>query len=164
MIHKPISLSAYAKHRGVSIEAVRRARDSGRLEGAIVIVLTAAGKPQSKIASVEAADRAWARNTASSSIAGPDIPSFADSRARREAARAGLATLQLMRERGRLVSVDAVRAAVAAKFSEVRTKLLGVPTRLKQRSAIVADDDVRLVDELIREALEALADGKISTH
>lgn len=44
-----------------------------------------------------------------------------------------------------------------AKFVVVRTKLLGVPSRLRQRCPHLSRDDTNAVDDLIREALEELA-------
>jgi hypothetical protein len=55
---KTTSLRAYAKHREVSAEAVRKAIKSGRLKKAIVDVR---GTPQ--IADIQLADREWAANT-----------------------------------------------------------------------------------------------------
>jgi hypothetical protein len=53
-----ISLSAYAKHRGVSKQAVSKAVERERLKQSVVII---DGRP--RIANVELADREWAQNT-----------------------------------------------------------------------------------------------------
>jgi hypothetical protein len=53
-----ISFTAYARHRGISHQAVYKAVKAGRLAGAIV---TVAGKDG--LSSIEAADREWAANT-----------------------------------------------------------------------------------------------------
>ena len=61
-----------------------------------------------------------------------------------------------VRER-ELVPVDEARADVVARFSVVRTKMLGLPTRIKQRMPHIAAEDIRQIDDLVREGLEALA-------
>ena len=170
-----ISLRDYAKHRGVSAAAVSKAVKNGRLQNSVL--RDKLGQP--KISDPAAADAEWERNTrpdlelppsppppkTKKPAQEPDglpgggrIPSYAESRARNEAAKAGMATLQLLKERGKLVSVDGVRAAIGVKFSEVRSKLLGVSSRLTQRSSTITNKDATLVHELIREALETLAD------
>lgn len=55
---KPLSFLAYAKRRGVSSEAVRKAHSDGRLRESVVMVN---GKP--KIRDPEVADREWDANT-----------------------------------------------------------------------------------------------------
>lgn len=179
-----ISVRDYAKHRGCSPAAVSKAIKQGRLEKSIT--RDKLGHP--KIVDPVKADQEWERNTAPRPEAEPEpkpkpratakekapeapvepvdtsgVPSYADSRARAEAAKAGLQTLKLMEERGALVRVDGVRAEVSSKFSEIRAKLLGVASRLLQRSPTITKADADLAHELIREALEAIADG-ISTN
>jgi phage terminase Nu1 subunit (DNA packaging protein) len=82
-----------------------------------------------------------------------------EARARLELARAQLAEIDLEERRGELVPVAEAQAEAEALFSEARTKLLGVPTRARQRMQHLTADDVRMLDELIREAMEAFADG-----
>jgi hypothetical protein len=169
---------------GQSTEAVRKAIDSGRLSGAVVEV-----GGQRKIRSAEAADRAWAANTraerspASSVAQGvpqtvtaptsapppaavDDNIDYAEARRRREVelwrqarVRREGDELELALRKGELVDVTEAQAEAEALFSEARTKLLGVPTRARQRMQHLTADDVRMLDELIREAMEAFADG-----
>ena len=171
-----IGVRDYAKHRGVSPAAVSKAIKAGRLKEAI----TRDSRGHPKIMDLEAADAEWERNTQQRSEAHapspkatttrapvqplpPGVPAFAESRARNEAAKSGILTLQLLEAKGRLVNVEGVRDAIAMKFAEIRTKLLGVPHRLQQRSSTISAKDRKLVDTLIRESLEALAD-EISTY
>ena len=91
-------------------------------------------------------------------LAAAGVPSVAVSRARIEAVRAALATIELNEKKGKLVSVDVARTAVIEKFTAVRTRLLGLPTRIRQRLPHLTAEDVRIIDALIREALEELAD------
>lgn len=85
-------------------------------------------------------------------------PPLAVSQARREAARAGLAELELEQRKGSLVTVEESRQVMTDKFSAVRTRLLGLPAKIKQRLPHVAVEDVRVIDEIVRAALEVLAD------
>lgn len=79
--------------------------------------------------------------------------------ARREAALAEIAELDLAERKGQVLDIDQVRADVIAKFSMVKTRLLGVPSRARQRDPSLTGRQVAMVDELIREALEELAAG-----
>jgi hypothetical protein len=169
---------------GQSTEAVRKAIDSGRLSGAVVEV-----GGQRKIRSAEAADRAWAANTraerspasgaaqgapqtATAPMSTPPPPApdddidYAEARRRREIelwrqarVKREADELELALRKGELVDVTEAQAEAEALFSEARTKLLGVPTRARQRMQHLTADDVRMLDELIREAMEAFADG-----
>jgi phage terminase Nu1 subunit (DNA packaging protein) len=154
---KFVSLSAYAKRRGVSPNAVTKAIQSGRLRESVAMK----GARQ-VIVDVELADREWAANTQSSVRTLRAIAGMSDigvSRARFEAARAELAELDLAERKGELVKAS----DVADKFIEVvgsaKTKLLGLAVRVKQRLPHIAAEDVQVIDDLVREALEGLADG-----
>ena len=169
----PLSLRAYAKRRNVSAEAVSKAITAGRLRESVVQV----GR-QPKIADPELADREWEANTrprvdrpppAPAPLApAPDdvanVPDYFVSRARREAAaarreaaQAELSELEVAERKGELVSVAKAREDVIAKFTIVRTRMLGVPSRVAQRLPHVAVEVVPIVEELVREALEELA-------
>lgn len=202
----PLSLTAYAKLRGVSTVAVSKAVASGRL--AASVVRDERGAP--KIGDVELADREWTSNTrpridhppAAPSIPAslraapadppadpapraerPDVqasrrvppvpaprltndiaPDYHESRAyreaaaaRREAALADMAELDRDERKGELVSVEEARDDVINRFAIVRTKLLGVPSRVAQRMPHLAAEVVPVLDDLIREALEEIA-------
>jgi len=171
---KPLSLRAYARRRGVSAEAVSKAVASGRLLDSVVVV-----DGQRKIADPELADREWADNTRprgeaaepapspSRAAAAPDdeVPPLplslakrAAADARRAVAQADLAELDVGERRGELVSAAAVRSDVESRYAIVRTKMLGVPSRVGQRLPELAARVAPVVEELIREALEELSD------
>lgn len=169
---KPTSLRAYAKRRGVSAEAVSKAITAGRLRDSVMMV---DGAP--KIGDVELADREWEANTRPridqprpalapaeepTEIAG--VPDYNKSRALREAAAArrenalaDLAEIEVEEKRGELVSVDEARSYIIERFAVVKTKLLGVPTRVAQRLPNLASEVEPVVDQYIREVLEELA-------
>lgn len=164
-----LSLRKYAEHRGVSHTAVQRAIKSKRLLESVEIV-----NGRQQIRDVETADREWHANTrptlANMAAASPrrateqpaedvarTVPDINESRARREAALAGLAELELEERRGKLVPVEEARATVIDRFTAVRTRLLGLPSRCRQQLPHLTDVDVRVIDDLVREALEELA-------
>jgi hypothetical protein len=171
-----ISLAEFARRRGVSRAAVTQAIRAGRLRDSVG---RAGTKPV--IMDVDLADREWSAGrpappgvrlaepevtrmpsarSALDEAAAAGVPSVAVSRARFEAVRVAIATMELTLKRGELVPVEEARTAVAEKFVAVRTRLLGLPIRIRQRLPHLSAEDVRVIDALIRETLEELADGK----
>lgn len=99
------------------------------------------------------------RAEAAAQVTEAGVPPLGVSEARLMDAKATLAELDVAERRGELIAVDQARADVIDKFSIVRTRILGVPSRIAQRLPAIADQVVPLLDELLREALEELADG-----
>lgn len=173
-----MSLRSYAKRRGVSVEAVSKAITAGRLRESVV---TVDGKP--KIANAELADREWEANTrpridqrtpakkpavdvvvSEDETLPSDVPNYNVSRAvreaaaaRRENALADMAELEAAEKKGELVPVAEARADMINTFTTVKTKILGVPTRVAQRFPQLGADVVPVIDALLREVLEELA-------
>jgi phage terminase Nu1 subunit (DNA packaging protein) len=158
---KLVSLRAFARHRGVTLRAVQKARDSGR----IVLVN---GKVD-----LEASDAAWTANTdesmrrdhaalasetskASAEAAG----SFMEARIRRERALAERAELDLARRRGALIPVAEVEIGWSEIVSATRNRLLGIVPSLRVFKPASIDEVLDRVDEAITAALGDLADGK----
>jgi hypothetical protein len=166
------SLRSYAKHRGVSVEAVSKAVTTGRLRASVTIV---DGAP--KIADVELADQEWAANTRSRAdhpsspspkkaerVSIEVAPDYHESRAlreshaaRREAALADLAEIDLGERRAELVPADDARSYMINKFTVVKTRMLGVPSLMAQRLPDLAEQIVPVLESLVREVLEELA-------
>lgn len=173
---KPISLTAYARHRGCSAQAVSRAVKEGRLEGALVTHTTRAGRKMHKIASVEAGDREWMSNTkptadapaTAEEAATPDhLMSWKEARRRKEIALVKLAEIKVEADRieldvkrGELIPIDVAREDVIDEYTVVRTKLMGVPKRMKQRIPGFTNEMVELATSLVREVLEELSGGE----
>ena len=141
-----ITQSEYARRRGCTEGAVRRAVRDGRIS-----------LIDGKIDPV-AADAQWARNTrvragsratddanlqagsgATSRGDDDDDTAYWHSKARRERAEADLAELKLAEQRGELVRADAVRAAQARRLAALRESLLQLPPRLAPVLAAQAD-------------------------
>lgn len=87
------------------------------------------------------------------------VPPLAVSEARLMAAKAEMAELDAAERRGELISTARARADVMDRFATVRTKILGVPSRVAQRMPTMATQIVPVLEELLREALAELADG-----
>lgn len=85
--------------------------------------------------------------------------SLAIESAREKHYKANLAQLEYEAKEGKLVDADEAREVVIKVFTEVKNKLLGCPHRLKQRHPSLDLAVIKTLDEIIREALEALAEG-----
>lgn len=179
---KPTSLRAYAKRRGVSAEAVSKAIAAGRLRGSVVLV---DGQPKIADVDLadrewDANTRPRIDQPTSSRPAAmkgrrpsadddddvdlpPDVPPYKVSRARREAAAArreealaNIAEMEAAEKSEELVPFEEARSYIIDKFNVVKTRFLGVPSRVAQRLPLVAAEVEPVVDELIREVLEEL--------
>lgn len=171
---KALSLRAYARHRaaaglpGGTEGAVRLAIKSGRLAKAVNVA--------GKIKSAMAADAEWLASTKAEMVpltgptapastradveaAPPPVNDLAVARVRRERVNADLAEIELGRARGELVLARDVEARFADVFLRCRTKLLGVVVRAREADPTLTEVQLRLVDTLLREALEELAGG-----
>lgn len=179
----PWSLRAYARHRGTSAVSVLRAIRKGRLKASLVHD----AKGHAKIADPALADAEWAANTDLSRAPGyvreradrrvaahaPAEPasvdlteplSLTEASAREKAWKAKLAELDYRKKNGELVEVADIEARdrrLEARHVEVyqqcRTKVLAVPSKAKAALPHLSASDVRVIDALLREALEALA-------
>lgn len=90
-----------------------------------------------------------------------NLPDYNDSRARSEYERANLLELERKQKEGLLLPAEQVEKVWANSVTIARTKLLGVPTRLRQRIPHLTLEEIAIAEELIREALEELAgDGE----
>jgi phage terminase Nu1 subunit (DNA packaging protein) len=67
--------------------------------------------------------------------------------------------MDVLERRGELIPAADARAQVIDRYTVVKTKILGVPSRVAQRLPHVAPVDVRVIEDLLREALQELADG-----
>jgi hypothetical protein len=161
-----MSLREYARHRGVSPTAVSRAKKVGILRRCLT--------PEGKIISASAADAEWDAGSYADRqpLSGPTSPKsrhgdadpephLGDARARHELAKAQLAEIDLAERRGELVKVAELDGKLASLFTSCKTKLLGIPSRARQADPTLSTVQIALVEELVREALEDLAEGKL---
>jgi len=177
----PKSLRTYAKSRGVSHEAVRQAIKSGRLKKSIVYV-----KGEPKIGDEALADQEWAANTDQSKprnritgdpqhrrAPGEEMtpmanngggdgvrgPSYAQSRAIREAYMARLAKIDFEEKDGKLISADGARVAIFNTARKARDMLMAVPDRVAP--LVVGLDDPHEIHRILMDEMRRIA-GEIA--
>lgn len=131
-----LSIRAYAKHRGVTEAAVRKAISQGRIS-----------KDKNGKINPEKADNEWSKNTDPAQIKKitpaekPDYsqnsapnnlsgPSYQQSRAIKEAYGAKLLRLQFEKESKKLISVDDVKVAAFNAARMTRDRILNIPDRV----------------------------------
>lgn len=156
--------SELAEVLGVKVPLVNREinkPDGGKLRGCLVDLNA---KPR-KVRDLAEAVRVWRANTdhtdapqrAPASV-DPDDTSLANAAARAKHWEAQSKELKYRQEAKELVLAAEVEAEWAKILGEIRTKLLGVPTRVKQAAPHLAVADVVLVENLIREALQGIGE------
>lgn len=162
-----LTASDYARHRGVSPAAVSKAIESGRLKHCLV---TSNGKV--RITSAAMADLEWDANTnqakappASGSATLPLEPaeesmSFNAASTAEKVWKSKLAELEYRSRVNELVDAKEVEARIVDDYTRCKTKLLGVPRRVKAALPHLTTTDVLAIDALIRESLEDLASNK----
>ncbi|MBM3746497.1 MAG: hypothetical protein FJW34_11925 [Acidobacteria bacterium] len=164
-----VSLRGYAKHRGVTLRAVQKAIQSGRIR------TTPAGQIDTG-----QADADWERNTgprAGSSIAFPSPPprrpapppaveppraelggagtlDYARARAVHEHYKARKAKLEYEEKLGKLLSRDEVTVAAFNRYRGLRDRALNLPDQLAP--VLAAESDLRRVHEILTTALRKL--------
>jgi phage terminase Nu1 subunit (DNA packaging protein) len=89
---------------------------------------------------------------------GYQLPDYNESRARSEYEKANLLELERKQKEKLLLPADQVERVWANTVATVKTKLLAVPTRLRQRIPHLSLEEVAIADELIRESLQELAE------
>lgn len=91
---------------------------------------------------------------------GPRLFVLSDEAARERHWKANIAELEYRVRSGELVPVSEVEAKFLDAVTAARTKLQGVPTRIRQQLPHIAADDIEAIKRLVREALEDLAYGR----
>ena len=151
----PMSVKLFAVRLGVDREAVRKAIANGRLTKSIGH--NSRGWPE--ILDVALAEREWTENQDIAKVRGPAMVGIGDHRKRLIKAQTRKLN-QAYRERaGKLVSAQEVEMRWSTLIVTARNKLLGIPSRARQRSPELTAAQMAVIDELIREALEELAGG-----
>jgi len=176
-----VSLRAYARHRGVALNAVQRAIASGRIRK------TAGGKID-----VAAADKAWAANTdlsrrppdaplpagATGRDGGGEADADADAggeaagtseyqkhRATRERIRAEREQIELDQLAGRVIDVGEAGRMAFTAFRTLRDAIMNVAPRIKD--ILAAETDPMKVEQIVEaelaSALESIDIGKVLT-
>ena len=158
----------------MNVNAVAEAIKSGRLRESLV--LDEFGTK--KIGDLALADQEWERNTdpqrrinvaggvdvirrVTPESAGTGDEELATSTERLKSAQADLAELKYAEAAGELVPAADVLREWADVLSSVRTRLLGVPTQIKQALPHLTVAEVQILEATIREALEGIVTEEI---
>lgn len=84
---------------------------------------------------------------------------FMDARTDREQSLAEIARLDLEERQGKLVAVDAISHELEKIVTETKTRILAVPGKARSMIPHLTNDDVVVIDKLLRAALTELADA-----
>ena len=173
-----ISFADLAKMKGVSRSAVSQKKRAGILNGAIVNVngKDVLNKDEalrlwetnmvphiSQLTKVEGDNRKTtvveveSRKTTNTD----EIPDFNTSRSKREAMMARLAEIDVEEREKVLVSAAAVKSSWAQIISLARTKVLGIPSKAKQRIPDLDTSAMTRLEDIVRESLEDLASSDL---
>ena len=163
-----ISFADLAKMKGVSRSAVSQKKRAGILNGAIVNVN---GKD---VLNKDEALRLWETNMVPhlsklEKVEGDnrkttnteEIPDFNTSRSKREAMMARLAEIDVEEREKVLVSAAEVKTSWAQIISLARTKVLGIPSKAKQRIPDLDTSAMTCLEDIVRESLEDLASSDL---
>jgi len=150
-----LSLRAYAKHRGVTEAAVRKAISQGRIN-----------KGKNGKINPEKADKEWNKNTDPAQIKRSSTteneiysqnpsnlsgPSYQQSRAIKEAYGAKLLRLQFEKESKKLISIDDVKVSAFNAARMTRDRILNIPDRVIPK--LVGKTDIFEMKEILKEEL-----------
>lgn len=179
-----MGLREFGRLLDISGEAVRKAIKTGRIPASMVgKKVLRSGREVPVITDPESAKVAMGRNTnpaqshpkaareaAKRSVGRPAAyqpepgrpaaPSVAESTAIIQAYKARLAKLEYDERSAKLVDADAVKVKFAGMVAGARSRMLTIPSKCKGRIPHLSIDDVAVIDALIREGLEDLANGR----
>jgi len=168
-----ITRSEAARALGVTPEAVYAAVKTGRLP----VVRTADGR---ELVNSETMREHWSKNTQKRIGRGPkppagqkafpaarprmakteeSIPDYDESRARTEHLKAELLELDRKQKEGVLVKAEEVEMKWVEIVTLAKTKILGIPTKAKQRIPDLDTDAVSMLESIVRETLEDLSES-----
>jgi hypothetical protein len=185
-VGKALSLRGYGRRRGTSVESVRRAIKRERLKACLcrdargnvkIADPDLADREWARNTDLSKAPGYVKQRSVDGSVTGPVTasvtavgdagePSLAESSRSEKQWKARSAELDYRKKAGELIELATVQARDAqleALWGEIvvtfRTKMLGLPSKLRQRCAKddVTDPALRVLNVLIEEALEELA-------
>jgi len=172
-----ITRAEAARALGVTSEAVYAAVKQGRLS-------TITAKDGRVMVNSETMREEWAKNTQKRIGRGPkpsapepkplrpreervpqgritrtveSIPEYEESRARTEHLKAELLELERKQKEALLVPAAEIEAKWVEIVTQARTKMLGIPTKAKQRIPDLDTDAMSVLEDIVRETLEDLS-------
>lgn len=160
-----VTRAQYARIRMLDKSSVQYAITSGKLSKSVV------STPDGIMLDVEIADQEWTPRSENTRDGlrppGGDLPPgdavtpIAVSKAKRESYAAEMARLELEQMQGTLVEAEEVEQRWIAVASLTRTKVLGIPSKTRQRIPELTDEQFDVIDQICREALEELSNENI---
>lgn len=174
-----LSIRAYARHRGITDKAVRKAIQSGRIrtlaDGTIDVAQadldwhanTDPAKQRKTINDPEAfhSVRAMLRENGRNPSG---LTTFEQARTAHEIAKAHLARLQLQEKKESLINKDKVKAQVFRLGRQVRDAWVNWPSRISAQMAseLKVDEHAMhtILERYVREHLDELGDTKLPTE
>ena len=154
-----LSIRAYAKHKGVSDRAVRKAIQSGRIT------------PDSKgQIDADMADSQWEENTdvskQHSPTAGDNKVSYAKVKTAHEFQKMKRTELLLKKEKGELIDKDTVKTQVFNLGRQVRDSWVNWPDRIAALMAAELNVDEhemhKILEKHVRDHLNDIGDGRLN--
>lgn len=159
------SIRGYARHRGVSDKAVRKAIDTGR------ITLNDDGKID-----VKQADADWSDNTDKSKqnlmvavdhhAPKKDANSYTKIKTAHELYKAQLTQLALQEKKGQLIQKEMVKAQISQLSRQVRDSWMNWPSRVSALMAAELNIEEHqlhvILERYVREHLNDIGDGKLN--
>lgn len=91
--------------------------------------------------------------------AGGEIPSITESRAISEAYKARMARLEYLKMRDQLVDAAEFKIKFVSMVKAAQSKIMAVPGKAKSRIPTLTVRDIELLEDLLSEAMEELANG-----
>jgi phage terminase Nu1 subunit (DNA packaging protein) len=152
-----LTISAYARLRGVSRGAVQQRIAAGALPTSAKKI-----KGQWVILDAEQANAEWAQHTRAwvapgNGVRGPAPSALAEATLRERKARAWAMELEIARKTRELVPAREVDLRWSAMIVAARTAMLGIPSRARGRLPHLTAGDMLVLEGLIREALTELS-------
>tara|TARA_R100000664_G_C2712531_1_gene108793 strand:+ start:162 stop:674 length:513 start_codon:yes stop_codon:yes gene_type:complete len=163
-----ISRKEAAEQLGVTVHSIYMSIKRGKLtamedaEGNILINSDTMREELKKNRCFERMNRGSATNQKEKKVRNSktyeSVPEYEESKARTEHLKAELLELERKEKEKDLVKYDEVKSSWENIVTTARTKLLGVPTKAKQRIPDLDANAMAHLDDIIREALEELAE------
>jgi hypothetical protein len=144
-----MSLTQYARHRGISVSAVSKAIIEGKINGAFIL------KGDKKLIDPILADKLWDALSFSDNrrikmeemASAPAAQGYAKARAAKETFSAKVAQLQYEQKAGKLCRIDDVKRAAQETARVTRDAILAMPDRLAP--VLAAETDHHKIRELL---------------
>jgi hypothetical protein len=178
-----VSIRAYARHRGIADNAVRKAIKAGRItpeaDGSIDITTADASWDANTDhtkrhipAELREVDQTAAMESVRQTLSENGRPpqgmnSFTQARTAHEIAKAHLARLRLQEKKGQLINKDMVKAQVFRLGREFRDAWVNWPARVSSQMAAELQVDEHglhmILERYVREHLNEIGDAKLDT-